>query len=67
MKNATIGMSVYCVINGDVKKRKIARFSTDGQDLIVITDRYEDCVWGRDAFSTEQEAKKEIKTRLRDS
>lgn len=61
------GMTVYCVIGGDIRKRKIVTFSTDGHDLTIITDRFEDLVWLRDAFPTEADAKKEIKTRLRDS
>lgn len=65
-RTATIGMPIYCIIDGDIKKRKITRFSTDGQDLIVITDSFDDCVYMRDAFPTKEEAIKEMKTRLRD-
>ena len=62
----TIGMPIFCIIDGDIKKRRIASFSTDGQDLVVITDRFDDCVYMRDAFPTKEEAIKEMKTRLKD-
>lgn len=57
---------IYCIIDGDVKKRKFAYFSNDGSDLTVVSNLDEEFVFQRDAFLTLAEANEEMRTRLRD-
>ena len=57
---------IYCIIDGDVKKRKVAYFSNDGSNLTVVSNLDEEFVFQRDAFLTLAEANEEMRTRLRD-
>lgn len=61
-----VGTTVYCLIDGDIKKRTVLRFTTDGEDLVIVTDQYDYCVFQRDAFVSKAEAAQEMRTRLRD-
>lgn len=43
----SVGTTVYCLIDGDIKKRTVLRFTTDGEDLVIVTDQYDYCEIGR--------------------
>jgi len=61
-----IGEAVYCIIDGEVKKRICKDYSFNGTDFTIITENEEDCVYLLDAFNTKIEAIKENKNRLID-
>lgn len=60
------GMLIYGVIHGEARPRKIMCFRTNGEELVIVTDRSESLIWGLDAFQTKKEAEKEIRSRLKD-
>lgn len=60
------GMSIYGIVHGEVAPRKIMTFCTNGEELVIVTDRFEYLIWDLDAFQTKKEAEQEMRSRLKD-
>lgn len=60
------GMLIYGIVHGEIRPRRIMYFRTNGEELVIVTDRHESLIWGLDAFRTKKQAEKEMRSRLRD-